>query len=208
MAQNKAPSLIAITGGSGTGKTTLARAIEGLAGPVALLSQDDYYADAVIDVPVCDYDFDRPSLIEWQRLNSDIAALRRGDCVHTPVYTHATGSRSATRLVTSAPVIIVEGIFILTDPLIRELSDINVFLHLDAETRLKRRLARDVAERGQTEAEILDRWHRFLVPAHEAHIEPQRAHCHLVLEEHSPHEMARRVLEMLTPQDIRKEAAE
>lgn len=202
---NFGPTLIAITGGSGTGKTTLARAIEQEAGHIALVSQDDYYIAKPDGIPAADYDFDRPHLIQWERLRNDIERLQNGYAVKVPVYEHATASHSAFRVIQPSPIIVVEGIFVLTDAWLRQSTDIRVFLDLDENTRLKRRLVRDIAERGCEEQAVMDRWVRFLVPAHKTHIEPQKAYCHLVLEEAAPEEMANRILDLL-PSDERETA--
>ena len=169
--------IIGIGGGTGSGKTTVVNQIisENPQSEVAIISQDSYYKD----LSHLDYEsrtkvnFDHPNSIDFKLLCSHLAQLREGKSIEQPVYSFVEHNRTD-ETVTTHPkkVIVVEGILILTDPAIRDLFDIKIFVHADSDERLIRRLKRDIAERGRDLEEVLNRYQSTLKPMHQQFIEP------------------------------------
>ena len=191
-----APRVLAITGGSGSGKSTVAEAVAGLLGDCAVLHQDDYYKPIPDAVSVWDHDFDHPDAFDGDRLLADLDGLIQGRRITAPLYHH--GLRGpGTRTVDPAGTIIVEGILILADARLRARCDLAVYLDADENVRLRRRLLRDVAERGLSEAFVLEKWRRFTLPAHAALVETARPLCGLLLSGLPTEDAARRIVAAL-----------
>lgn len=178
--------IIGIAGGTGSGKTTVVnKIINSLpAGEVAVLPQDSYYKDSS-HVPVEErskINFDEPAAIEWSLLVDHIRQLKEGKSIEMPTYSYLTCTRQA-ETVTVAPreVVIVEGILVLTDPVMREMMDVKVFVDADADDRLIRVIARDCVERGRTPMMVLNRYQDVLKPMHEMYIEPSKRYADLIV---------------------------
>lgn len=175
--------VIGIAGGSGSGKTTLARALHAALGveQAALLSQDAYYralkpeAHAAPD----QVDFDHPDAIDAALLATHLGALAAGRAVDVPRYDFAVHRPVGTDPLAPRPVVVVEGILLLTDPALRSRIDLAVFVDAPSGLRRARRLQRDVAERGRDRDEVLGRMTRFVEPAYARWVEPSAAHAHL-----------------------------
>lgn len=179
--------VVGIAGGTGAGKTTLARRLRDAApaGAVAHLALDDYYRD-LSDLPLDARgarDFDRPEALDLEHLVADLEALRAGRAADVPVYDFRTHARVRDRVrrVEPTPLVVVEGILLLADARVRERLDLRVFVDAPADVRLARRLRRDVAERGRTPESVLAQYDASVRPAHEALVAPSRAHAHLVV---------------------------
>lgn len=174
--------IIGIAGGTGSGKTTVVnKIINSLpAGEVAVLPQDSYYKDSS-HVPVEErskINFDEPAAIEWTLLVDHIRRLKEGKSIEMPTYSYLTCTRQQeTVTVFPREVVIVEGILVLTDPMIRDLMDVKVFVDADADERLIRVIARDCVERGRTPMMVLNRYQEVLKPMHEMYIEPSQTPC-------------------------------
>ncbi len=178
--------IIGIAGGTGSGKTTVVnKIINSLpAGEVAVLPQDSYYKDSS-HVPVEErskINFDEPAAIEWSLLVEHIRQLKEGRDIEMPTYSYLTCTRQE-ETVTVAPreVVIVEGILVLTDPVLREMMDVKVFVDADADERLIRVIARDCVERGRTPIMVLSRYQDVLKPMHEMYIEPSKRYADLIV---------------------------
>lgn len=178
--------IIGIAGGTGSGKTTVVnKIINSLpAGEVAVLPQDSYYKDSS-HVPVEErskINFDEPAAIEWSLLVDHIKQLKDGKSIEMPTYSYLTCTRQA-ETVTVAPreVVIVEGILVLTDPVLRDMMDVKVFVDADADDRLIRVIARDCVERGRTPMMVLNRYQDVLKPMHEMYIEPSKRYADLIV---------------------------
>lgn len=178
--------IIGIAGGTGSGKTTVVnKIINSLpAGEVAVLPQDSYYKDSS-HVPVEErskINFDEPAAIEWSLLVEHIRQLKEGRDIEMPTYSYLTCTRQE-ETVTVAPreVVIVEGILVLTDPVLREMMDVKVFVDADADERLIRVIARDCVERGRTPIMVLNRYQDVLKPMHEMYIEPSKRYADLIV---------------------------
>lgn len=178
--------IIGIAGGTGSGKTTVVnKIINSLpAGEVAVLPQDSYYKDSS-HVPVEErskINFDEPAAIEGSLLVEHIRQLKEGRDIEMPTYSYLTCTRQE-ETVTVAPreVVIVEGILVLTDPVLREMMDVKVFVDADADERLIRVIARDCVERGRTPIMVLNRYQDVLKPMHEMYIEPSKRYADLIV---------------------------
>lgn len=178
--------IIGIAGGTGSGKTTVVnKIINSLpAGEVAVLPQDSYYKDSS-HVPVEErskINFDEPAAIEWTLLVDHIRQLKEGRTIEMPTYSYLTCTRQP-ETITVAPreVVIVEGILVLTDPVLRDMMDVKVFVDADADVRLIRVIARDCVERGRTPMMVLNRYQEVLKPMHEMYIEPSKRFADLIV---------------------------
>ena len=178
--------IIGIAGGTGSGKTTVVNKIINSLPPgeVAVLPQDSYYKDSS-HVPVEErskINFDEPAAIEWSLLVDHIKQLKEGKTIEMPTYSYLTCTRQEETIrVAPREVVIVEGILVLTDPTIREMMDVKVFVDADADDPLIRVIARDCVERGRTPMMVLNRYQDVLKPMHEMYIEPSKRHADLIV---------------------------
>lgn len=196
---NHKPLVIGLAGGTGSGKTTVAAAIVEAAGPqhVIRLPQDAYYR-AQHDVPReirALTNYDEPSAFDTELLIVHTDALIRGERVARPVYDFTKDNRAAeTVRLESAPVILLEGILILHDPVLRERMTLKVFVDAPPDERFIRRLERDVKERGRTAESVIEQYRRTVKPMHDLFIEPTKAHANLVFPEGGGNKIALNVL--------------
>ena len=178
--------VIGIGGGTGSGKTTVVEEItkELPLGQVTTISQDSYYQDLshLSFEDRTKVNFDHPNAIDFELLCEHIRLLKEGKTIAQPVYSFSEHNRTDEK-VTTAPtkVLVVEGILILTDPKIRALFDITIFVHADSDERLIRRLKRDIAERGRDIDEVLSRYQTTLKPMHQQFIEPTKEFADLII---------------------------
>lgn len=178
--------VIGIAGGTGSGKTTVVnKIIQSLpAGEVAVLPQDSYYRDSS-HIPVnerASINFDEPAAIEWELLERQLLELKEGKTIQMPTYSYLTCTRQPETIkVEPRDVVLVEGILILTQPRLRELLDIKVFVDADADERLIRVISRDCIERGRTPQMVIDRYEAVLKPMHQLYIEPSKRHADLIV---------------------------
>lgn len=178
--------VIGIAGGTGSGKTTVVnKIIQSLpSGEVAVLPQDSYYRDSS-HIPVSErskINFDEPAAIEWELLERQLIELKGGKTIEMPTYSYLTCTRQAeTVTVEPRDVVIVEGILILTQPRLRDLLDIKVFVDADADERLIRVISRDCIERGRTPQMVIDRYEAVLKPMHMLYIEPSKKFADLIV---------------------------
>lgn len=175
--------LIAITGGSGAGKTTLARALAHKLG-ATVIAEDDYYrcATTIRDFDAAFQNFDAPDAKDHDLLRRHLAAAKDGLAFDKPLYDLVTHRRLAeTERVAPAHALIVEGIHLLVASDLRALFDLKVFIDADEALRLGRRMIRDVEARGRSPRSVLTQFFANVRPMHETHVAPQRAHADLVL---------------------------
>ncbi|RKS02193.1 MULTISPECIES: uridine kinase [unclassified Flavobacterium] len=178
--------IIGIAGGTGSGKTTVVHQImnELPETEVGVISQDSYYKvnnnlsfeeRALIN-------FDHPRAIDFDLLVQHLKDLKAGKTIEQPVYSFITHNRTDDSIVTHPrKVMIVEGILILTNPELRDLFDVKVFVHADSDERLIRRLKRDIAERGRDMEEVLNRYQTTLKPMHQQFIEPTKVFADIII---------------------------
>lgn len=178
--------VIGIAGGSGSGKTTVVRAItQQLNGRVVVIPQDSYYKDSS-HLPMEErqkINFDHPDAIDWKLLCQQIRELKQGHTVEQPVYSYITCSRSTTETVTVEPadVIIIEGILIFTHKELRDQMNIKVFVDADDDDRLMRILVRDIAERGRTVETAIEHYTDTVKPMHLQFIEPSKRYADIIV---------------------------
>ncbi|WP_459211981.1 uridine kinase [Aquimarina rhabdastrellae] len=178
--------IIGIAGGTGCGKTTVVNHIvnELPENEVCVISQDSYYKDTshlTYDERV-KINFDHPQSIDFELLCEHLKALKNGETIEQPVYSFVEHNRTKETVTTSpSKVIIVEGILILTNPQIRDMLDIKIYVHTDSDERLIRRLKRDIAERGRDMQEVLERYQTTLKPMHQQFIDPTKEYADLIV---------------------------
>jgi len=180
------PFVIGIAGGSGSGKTFFLHCFLNHFNPneVCLVSQDDYY------IPVGEmtaeenklYNFDLPATIDDELFLKDINQLLDGGIVYKKEYTFNNPNATPKILeIRSAPILIVEGLFILHFKEIAERLDLKIFIDTEEEIALKRRLKRDLIERGYSEEDILYKWFNHVVPAYQEYLLPYKNDCHKII---------------------------
>ncbi len=178
--------VIGIAGGSGSGKTTVVKAItRQLNGRVVVIPQDSYYKDSS-HLPMEErqkINFDHPDAIDWKLLCQQIRELKAGRSVEQPVYSYITCSRSKTETVTVEPadVIIVEGILIFTCKELRDQMNIKIFVDADADDRVMRIFVRDIAERGRTLDTAIAHYCDTVKPMHLQFIEPSKRYADVII---------------------------
>jgi uridine kinase len=177
--------IIAITGGSGAGKTTLARALARRLGAGAVVvAEDDYYrcASTIRNFDAATYNFDSPEAKEHDLLRAHLALAKSGEAFDKPVYDLVTHRRQPhVERIAHAEALIVEGIHLLASPDLRALFDLKVFIEADEALRLGRRMIRDVEARGRTPRSVMSQFFTNVRPMHQAHVEPQRAFADITL---------------------------
>jgi len=178
--------IIGITGGTGSGKTTVVEQIVTELPPdeVCVISQDSYYHDTshLSYEDRKKINFDHPKAIDFELLVSHLKELRKGNSFEQPVYSFVEHNRTGDTVTTyPKKVIIVEGILILSHPEIREMFDIKIFVHADSDERLIRRLKRDIATRGRDLDEVLTRYQNTLKPMHQQFIEPTKEFADIII---------------------------
>jgi uridine kinase len=177
--------VIGIAGGSGSGKSTFAaRLREQFPDSVALISCDNYYR-AHDDIPLEErrkLNYDAPESLEFDLMVSHLQALKRGEAVDCPVYDFSLHNRSDKVLsIEPKPVIIVDGILILSDPALRETFDLRIYVETDADERILRRARRDMEVRGRKIDDIMEQYLTTVKPMHEQYVEPSKKHADLIL---------------------------
>lgn len=180
--------LIGIAGGSCSGKTRLLkRVVDRLGdGVCSVLLQDNYYhSQPGAQKDNLKFNFDHPDAIDFTLLARDLNALRNGRDVLSPHYDFAKHVRVAGKgsRVSPKPIVLLDGILILTDEAVREALDHRVYIHCDAEERLRRRIARDVAERGRTRDNVIAQFRQQVDPMHQRHVRPSAQHADVCYEE-------------------------
>ncbi|MBM4060313.1 MAG: uridine kinase [Planctomycetes bacterium] len=197
------PFTVAVAGGSGSGKTSLTRALVAALGTdrCAALDHDSYYRD-LSHLPMAARaatNFDHPQSLENGLLARHLADLREGRPVQRPSYDFATHCRRPeTTLVEPRPIILCEGILLLAVPELRDAFDLRVFIDTPADVRALRRVLRDIVERGRTVESVVHQYLASVRPMHERFVEPARATADVVLGwQHQPHEWAATIVAVL-----------
>ncbi|MBN8606472.1 MAG: uridine kinase [Caulobacterales bacterium] len=177
---------IAITGGSGAGKTTIARALARRLGAGAVvIAEDDYYrcASTIPNFNAATHNFDAPEAKEHDLLLRHLQLAKSGEAFDKPVYDLVTHRRKPeVERIVHADIVIVEGILLLAAAQLRPVFDLKIYVNADESVRLARRMIRDVEQRGRTPRSVMSQFFMTVRPMHEAYIEPQRELADLVLE--------------------------
>lgn len=177
--------LVALTGGSGSGKTWLADQLHRLLGrQTARLSQDSFYRDWS-HLPPAKRDqvnFDHPDALDWAYFAETLQNLRRGRGCLVPVYDFGTHTRRPTgTYLQPRRLVLVDGLWLLHRPEVRRHFELSIFLHCAPGERLRRRIARDTVERGRTESSVVEQFRTTVEPMHREFINPQAAHADLLM---------------------------
>lgn len=173
------PFVVVIAGGTASGKSTIVRRLVERTG-AAHISHDRYYFDAP---DPRGHDFDHPAALDTDRLVQNVTDLKAGRPTVLPVYEFATHSRTSEIFsMDPHPLIIVEGILVLADSRVAALGDLTVFVDAPEPVRFKRRLNRDVRERGRTEASVRAQYAATVAPNHVRYVEPSRNGADLIVD--------------------------
>ncbi|WP_299675223.1 uridine kinase [uncultured Tenacibaculum sp.] len=178
--------IIGIAGGTGSGKTTVVNQIINELPPdeVCVISQDSYYnaTDNLTYDQRSKINFDHPRAIDFELLVNHLTELKENKIIEQPVYSFVTHNRTKDTVKTHPrKVIIVEGILIFNNKALRDLCDIKIFVHADADERLIRRVRRDITERGRDINEVLSRYQDTLKPMHQEFIEPTKNYADIII---------------------------
>lgn len=177
--------VIGVSGGSASGKTTVATRLKEVCNDsVELLSHDFYYLPND-DLPFEErvkLNYDHPNAFDTQRLINDIKSLKQGIAIDRPVYSYKEHTRlPETVRVNSTKVIIIEGFMIFESVELRELMDIKVYVDTDADERLVRRIIRDVNERGRSLESVITQYINTVKPMHEQFVEPYKKYADIIV---------------------------
>lgn len=182
------PLVIAIAGGSGSGKTTVATEILKRVGShrIAYLPHDAYYRD-LKDLPPAQREqvnFDHPNSLETSLMIEHIRKLKNWEPIELPVYDFTTHTRTSRTLhIEPQRVILVEGILIFAEPALRELFDVKIFVDTDPDLRFIRRLERDIRERGRTTESVIRQYLNTVRPMHMDFVEPSKRYADVIIPE-------------------------
>jgi uridine kinase len=186
MSSEKKPIVFGVAGGTASGKTTVAEAILGAVGAsqLAYLPHDAYYRD-MIHLPLSErakLNYDHPESLETELLISHVEQLINGKSVEVPVYDFTEHRRTEqTRTVEPCPIILIDGILILTHPQLRELMDIKVYVDTDADVRFIRRLQRDMKERGRSLESVIEQYMGTVRLMHLEFVEPSKRYADVIV---------------------------
>lgn len=191
----KKPFIVGITGGSASGKTLFLERLLSSFEPeeVCLISQDNYYKprhQQPIDAQGV-YNFDTPNSIDFEQYAADIRKILNGETVHREEYTFNNAAKNPKMLTfSSAPVVVVEGIFVLYYPELTDLLDLKIFIDAKDHIKLKRRIIRDKVERGYDLDDVLYRYEMHVMPTYEKYIAPFKNEADLIVPNNSNFDMA------------------
>ncbi|HEY4218796.1 MAG TPA: uridine kinase [Gemmatimonadaceae bacterium] len=180
------PFIIGIAGGSGSGKSTVARNVAQAlrAESVAFIDMDAYYRNFA-HLPLAErrsINWDHPDAFDWELLVDQLARLAAGQSIEKPVYDFVTHTRSDKCVVVPpVNVIVIDGILLFTDPRVRDLCDVKMFVDADADIRLLRRIRRDMGKRGRPLDEILDQYVKTVQPMHLQFVEPSKRYADVII---------------------------
>lgn len=178
--------IVGIGGGTGAGKTTLAREMAERVGPgrVVIIYQDSYYLDRS-DMPLSErrkVNFDHPDAFDMELLISQMQQLKSGQPISQPVYNYKTHTRSLEeRTIEPSAFVVLEGILVLHPPRLRRLMDIRIYVDAPDDVRFIRRLQRDMRERDRTVDHVIEQYHDMVRPMHLKFVEPTRAHADMII---------------------------
>ena len=177
--------IIGIAGGTGSGKTTLTRHLKDHFGPdVTVVGHDSYYKrqEGKTYEERALQNYDHPDAFDTDLLIRHLRELKAGRSIQCPVYSYVDHNRTdQTTEIFPTKVLIVEGILIFQDPVLREMFDIKIFVETDADERILRRALRDVGERGRTLRSVVTQYLTTVKPMHEQYVEPSRKYADIIV---------------------------
>ncbi len=200
--------VVGIAGGTGSGKTTVVNRIVNLLPPgeVVVIPQDSYYYDSS-HLPIeerQEINFDHPSSIEFELLTEHVKQLKNGYPIDQPIYSYLTCTRAKETLpIIPRHVIIIEGILVLTNPDLRDLMDVKVFVDADPDDRLARVVLRDIVERGRSVNKVLERYEKTVKPMHLQFIEPTKRYADIIVPQGGNNSVAINILASLIEKTLR-----
>ncbi|HEY5061237.1 MAG TPA: uridine kinase, partial [Gemmatimonadaceae bacterium] len=180
------PFIVGIAGGTGSGKTTVARNVARAlhAESVAFIDMDAYYLNFA-HLPLAErraINWDHPDAFDWDLFVGQLERLAAGDAIDKPVYDFLSHTRTdRTVPVPPAAVVVIDGILLFSDARVRDLCDVKVFVDADADIRLLRRIRRDMSKRGRPLEEILDQYVTTVQPMHLEFVEPTKRYADVIL---------------------------
>ncbi len=183
---SKQPLILGVAGGSGSGKTTVvSKIIEAIGKENVLLMQHDSYYRDLSHLPFNErtkQNFDHPASLETELMIRHLNALRNGYQVDIPVYDFVAHTRSE-ETISAYPqqIILVDGILIYSEPKLRKLMDIKIFVDTDGDVRLLRRLKRDISERGRDLDGVLNQYEKYVRPMHLEFVEPSKRYADIII---------------------------
>ena len=203
------PIIIGVTGGSGSGKTSVSRAIfDQLHGHSLMMLQEDSYYKSQDDIPFEErtkVNYDHPNAFDTDLLIEQLEDLLSWKTIEIPVYDYAAHTRSKEVLVQEPrEVIIVEGILTLNDARLRDLMDIKIFVDTDDDIRIIRRIQRDIEERGRTLQSVIDQYLETVKPMYHQFIEPSKRYADIIVPEGGENQVAIDLLDTKVRDIIRK----
>ena len=194
------PVIISIAGGSGSGKTTVAKKIMNRfkGRNIVLINLDDYYKrhdDLTLEERE-KINYDHPNSIDFDLFYYQLNSLVNGIRVEKPIYDFTVHNRSnETEIVEPANIILLEGILVLQDERIRNLSDIKIFIDTDSDIRFIRRLKRDIIERGRSLDSVINQYMQTVRPMHEAFVERTKKYADIIIPNEKNHSVAVSLIE-------------
>lgn len=194
------PVIISIAGGSGSGKTTVAKKIMNRfkGRNIVLINLDDYYKrhdDLTLEERE-KINYDHPNSIDFDLFYYQLNSLVNGIRVEKPIYDFTVHNRSdETEMVEPANIILLEGILVLQDERIRNLSDIKIFIDTDSDIRFIRRLKRDINERGRSLDSVINQYLQTVRPMHEAFVERTKKYADIIIPNEKNHNVAVSLIE-------------
>lgn len=194
-ATHKRPVIIGVTGGSGSGKTSVSRAIfDSLNGHSLLMIQEDSYYKNQDDISFDErvkVNYDHPNAFDTDLLIEQLGDLLEWKAIDIPVYDYVQHTRGKQTVhVEPKEVIIVEGILVLNDPRLRDLMDIKIFVDTDDDIRIIRRIQRDLEERGRSLQSVIDQYLSTVKPMYHQFIEPTKRYADIIVPEGGENQVA------------------
>ena len=189
--------IIGISGGSGSGKTTIATKISEIVSDFVLIPQDSYYksAEYISNTNITEFNFDHPSAFDTDLIWEHLTRLKRGEAIDMPQYDFVHHRRSdRTVRVEPLKIVVFEGILIYFDKKIRDLIDLKLYVDTPDDIRFIRRLRRDMNERGRTQESVIKQYLEVVRPGHYEFIEPTKAYADLIVPEGGANEKALEVV--------------
>lgn len=189
--------VIGITGGSGSGKTTIVRKISELVSDFVFLPQDSYYksAEYISNTNITAFNFDHPDAFDNALLIRHLTSLRCGESIEMPVYDFVHHRRTGETVhISPRKLVIFEGIMVFTNKAVRDLIDLKIFVDTPDDIRFIRRMVRDIKERGRTVDSVVEQYLNVVRPGHYEFIEPTKNYADIIIPEGGANERALDVL--------------
>ncbi len=200
--------LVAIVGGSGSGKSWLASQLQERLGQTATrICLDDFYRDQSHLSPGrrSRINFDHPRAIDWPAFEEVLRRSRQGQPFQVPCYDFKTHTRTGlSKPHNPGEFLLIDGLWLLRRPIVRTLFDLRVFIDCPESTRLNRRLDRDTRQRGRTDASVRDQFRNLVAPMHDRFVAPQKLRAHVVLESPVREAQLRELLQTVHALDVRR----